>query len=41
LRDQPCYIFDNYALWPEAAHLPLRVRLALDVLASELPARLS
>ena len=40
LQDQPCYAFDNYALWPEAAHLPLRVRLALDVLASELAARL-
>lgn len=41
LQDQPCYAFDNYALWPQAARLPLRVRMALDVLASELPAKLT
>lgn len=40
LRNQPSFAFDNHAVWPEARHLPLRVRLALDLLAAELPARL-
>ena len=40
LCDQPSFSFDNYAVWPEARHLPLRVRLAIDILAAELPAQL-
>lgn len=40
LEDQPCFTFANYALWPEAKHLPLKVRVALDLLTSELPGRL-
>lgn len=40
LRDQPAYAFENHAVWPEAKHLPLRVRLAINLLASELPGRL-
>lgn len=40
LTTQRPYIFDNYALWPEAKYLPLRTRLALDVLASRLESRL-
>jgi len=41
LCGQPSFSFENYAVWPEARHLPLRVRLAIDVLAAELPARLN
>ncbi len=37
LEDLPSHVFDTHALWPQTAHLPLRVRLALDALASELP----
>ena len=40
LCGQPSFSFENYAVWPEARHLPLRVRLAIDVLAAELPAQL-
>lgn len=40
LQAQSCYRFDNYAVWPQASHLPLKVRMTLDLLASELPARL-
>jgi DNA-binding transcriptional LysR family regulator len=40
LCGEPSFSFENYAVWPEARHLPLRVRLALDLLAAELPARL-
>jgi DNA-binding transcriptional LysR family regulator len=40
LRDQPCFSFENHAVWPEVRHLPLRVRLAIDTLSAELPARL-
>lgn len=31
------HITDTYAVWPEAAHLPLRVRVAIDALTAELP----
>jgi len=41
LRHQPSFLFDNHAVWPEARHLPLRVKLAIDMLAAELPARLN
>lgn len=32
--------FDNYAVWPEARHLPLRVRLTLTLLEQGLASRL-
>lgn len=41
LRDQPCFTFENYAVWPRAAHPPLRVRLAIDLLAAGLPEKLA
>lgn len=37
LSDQPDYIFNNYAMWLHMPHLPLKVRLAVDALALELP----
>jgi DNA-binding transcriptional LysR family regulator len=40
LCGQPSFSFENHAVWPEARHLPLRVRLAIDILAAELPAQL-
>jgi DNA-binding transcriptional LysR family regulator len=33
----PRLVFKTHALWPKTPHLPLRVRLALDALAAELP----
>ncbi|WP_426236016.1 LysR substrate-binding domain-containing protein [Pararhizobium sp. DWP1-1-3] len=30
--------FDCHAVWPQTPHLPLRVRLAIDALAADLPA---
>ncbi|MCX8997070.1 LysR family transcriptional regulator [Rhizobiaceae bacterium BDR2-2] len=39
LADQPRLVFESHALWPQTPHLPLRVRLAIDALAAELPAR--
>lgn len=33
----PGHIFDSHALWPQTTHLPLRVRLAIDALAADLP----
>ena len=41
LEDLPSHVFDTRALWPQTAHMPLRVRLALDALAAELPERTS
>jgi DNA-binding transcriptional LysR family regulator len=41
LETQPSYRFDNYAVWPQAKHLPLKLRIALDLLASALPERLT
>jgi len=41
LGNQPSFAFENHAVWPEARHLPLRVRLVIDMLAAELPARLN
>jgi len=35
--DFPAASLDCYAVWPEAQHLSLRLRLAIDVLAAELP----
>lgn len=40
LADQPRYSFGNYAIWPQNRLLPLKVRIALDLLAAELPDRL-
>ena len=37
LLDPPRLIIETHALWPETPHLPLRVRLAIDALAEELP----
>lgn len=37
LGDLPRLVFSTHALWPESPHLPLRLRLALDALAAELP----
>ncbi len=37
LLDRPRLIIETHALWPEAPHLPLRVRLAIDALAASLP----
>jgi len=33
----PRLIIETHALWPETPHLPMRVRLAIDALAAELP----
>lgn len=37
LGDQPGIVFNTYALWLQTPHLPLRIRAAVDALASELP----
>jgi hypothetical protein len=37
LLDGPRLIIETHALWPETPHLPMRVRLAIDALAAELP----
>jgi DNA-binding transcriptional LysR family regulator len=37
LADLPGHVFDIHALWPQAPSLPLRVRLAIDALARQLP----
>ncbi len=37
LEDVPRLVFKTHALWPEAPHLPLRVRFAIDALAAALP----
>ena len=37
LPDEPGYVFDNYALWLQTPHLPRKVRLAVDALATALP----
>ncbi|MEK1887886.1 MAG: LysR family transcriptional regulator [Phyllobacterium sp.] len=37
LTAQPAYAFDNYAMWLQTPHLPLKVRLAVDALAVDLP----
>lgn len=38
LADQPRTVLESHVLWPQTPHLPLRVRLAIDALAAELPA---
>lgn len=37
LADHPGHVFDNYALWLQTPHLPLKIRLAVDALAAALP----
>ncbi|CAA0110855.1 HTH-type transcriptional regulator DmlR [Starkeya nomas] len=37
LADLPRLVFSTHALWPASPHLPVKVRLALDALAAELP----
>ncbi|GAB4067609.1 LysR family transcriptional regulator [Ancylobacter sonchi] len=37
LKDLPQLVFATHALWPQAPHMPLRLRLALDILAVALP----
>ncbi|WEX86473.1 LysR family transcriptional regulator [Sinorhizobium garamanticum] len=37
LSDQPGLHFDNYALWLQTPHLPLKIRFAVDALAARLP----
>lgn len=37
LDQVPRLVFKTHALWPRTPHLPMRVRLALDALAAELP----
>jgi DNA-binding transcriptional LysR family regulator len=34
-------VTDIYAVWPDAPHLPSRVRAAIDILAAEMPLALS
>jgi DNA-binding transcriptional LysR family regulator len=38
--NRPSAVMECYAVWPAAQYLPLRSRLAIDVLAAELPKRL-
>jgi DNA-binding transcriptional LysR family regulator len=37
MADQPAQVFESYALWLDTPHLPIRLRLAIDALAAELP----
>ncbi|WP_370678116.1 LysR family transcriptional regulator [Pleomorphomonas sp. PLEO] len=37
LESVPRLVFRTHALWPETPHLPLRVRFAIDALATALP----
>jgi DNA-binding transcriptional LysR family regulator len=37
LPEQPGFLYDCYALWLQTSHLPLKVRLAVDALATGLP----
>jgi DNA-binding transcriptional LysR family regulator len=37
LPQEPGYLYDATALWLQTPHLPLKVRLAIDALAAELP----
>lgn len=40
LPDQAPYLYDCHAVWLPAPHLPLKLRVAVDALARELPGRL-
>lgn len=37
LPDEPGFLYDCHALWLQTPHLPLKVRLAVDALATALP----
>ncbi len=37
LSDEPGLLYDCYAMWLQTAHLPLKVRIAVDALAIALP----
>lgn len=37
MRDLPGLFLDAHAVWPQTPHLPLKVRLAVDRLASKCP----
>ncbi|WP_309085763.1 LysR family transcriptional regulator [Chelativorans sp.] len=37
LPEEPRFLYDAYALWLQTAHLPLKVRVAIDALAAALP----
>jgi len=37
LEDQPGFVMESYALWPQTHSLPLRVRVVVDELSNELP----
>ncbi|MBY5811204.1 LysR family transcriptional regulator, partial [Rhizobium leguminosarum] len=37
--DRPRAAMECYAVWPTTQYLPLRSRLAIDALATELPKR--
>ena len=37
LSDTPALVSDSHAIWPRTPHLPMRVRVAVDALAAELP----
>jgi DNA-binding transcriptional LysR family regulator len=39
LPKEPAYLYDATALWLHTPHLPLKVRVAIDALAAELPKR--
>lgn len=41
LPNRQAFLYDAYALWLQTPHMPLRVRLAVDALAAQLPARMS
>ena len=41
LPDQPRFLYDGYALWPQSPLLPLKVRVAIDELAKALPPLMS
>ena len=37
LADAPALVSDSHAIWPQTPHLPMRVRVAVDALAAEVP----
>lgn len=37
LADEPGVTYDSYALWQQTPHLPLKIRVAVDALAANLP----
>ncbi len=38
LREDLDSVYETHAVWPQTLHLPLKVRLAVDILVSRLPA---